>query len=401
MLYSFEKNLHIISCSVNKEKSLLALSYFRSTGETLCEPLRPVAKYLTLLIEIQPINNVKVLKAVDSCIRVQFLYPVEDTHPFPESHLLVISEEKYIEQFHINVASEDGNRVVIKNSGQIPKDRVAEDFVWAQWDMAEQRLFYIVPKRSSCVLQCIQFYPEDNFNILLEVTLDISLGDQGVSLVNFGNDFYEERGMARSPLSLQVFTNKTGGLCLFYTPPLKVEQEVNYLVAFLHKGCSKTFKVAKTDSNQIKRVSFINLDNYVAVYLPGHFLHLINTRHTDLMCYHLFLADEAARITGMCNDCPMQSLLEASVIEYCTGNLFSVSINQWLLLKFLWNCKLDCEKLAVLHCALLHLVQQAQGETQIIEWICENASSCHSFDPIQEFIIGMDFTLVFCCILQK
>lgn len=31
-------------------------------------------------------------------------------------------------------------------------------------------------------------------------------------------------------------------------------------------------------------------DSYVAVYLPDQFLHLINTRHSELMCYHLFLA---------------------------------------------------------------------------------------------------------------
>lgn len=34
-----------------------------------------VSKYLTLLIEIHPINNVRVLKAVDSCVRVQVKYP--------------------------------------------------------------------------------------------------------------------------------------------------------------------------------------------------------------------------------------------------------------------------------------------------------------------------------------
>lgn len=32
---------------------------------------------------------------------------------------------------------------MIKNSGNVPKERIAEDFVWAQWDMAEQRLYYI------------------------------------------------------------------------------------------------------------------------------------------------------------------------------------------------------------------------------------------------------------------
>ncbi|MBZ3887123.1 Gamma-secretase-activating protein [Sciurus carolinensis] len=61
------------------------------------------SKCLTLLVEIHPVNNVKVLKAVDSYIWVQ----------------------------------------VIKNSGHLPRDRIAEDFVWVQWDMSEQRLYYI------------------------------------------------------------------------------------------------------------------------------------------------------------------------------------------------------------------------------------------------------------------
>lgn len=53
-----------------------------------------VSKYLTLLIEIHPINNVRVLKAVDSCVRVQFLYPVEGRNASRESRLLLVSEDK-------------------------------------------------------------------------------------------------------------------------------------------------------------------------------------------------------------------------------------------------------------------------------------------------------------------
>ncbi|KAM4676066.1 gamma-secretase-activating protein [Discoglossus pictus] len=391
LLYSFDRAIHLISCSVNTEKTLLALSYSTATGETRYEPLRPVSRYLVLLIEIHPVNNVRVLKAVDSSVRVQFLSPVEEARPFPESHLLVISEEKYIDQFHINVSIEDGNRVVINQLGQIPKDRVAEDFVWAQWDMSEQRLFYIIPKRSSCVLYCVQFYPSDNFKMILEVPLEITLADHGVNLVNFGYFPPEDRGNVRATsLSIQVFINQKGGLCLFYLQPQTKSQEVSYTVEFLHKGCSKTFKVttAAIDSRQLKNISFINLDSYVAVYLPDHFLHLINTRHPDLMCYHMFLSGGDARIKGLDCHCPVWSVLKCSAVELCSGTLFSVSINHWSLIKFLWRSRLDSERLAVLHCVLLHMDQQTLWDTQIIEWICENLSTCQSFDPIQEFIVA-------------
>ncbi|XP_018415924.1 PREDICTED: gamma-secretase-activating protein [Nanorana parkeri] len=391
MLYSIDRDVNVISGSVNTEKTLLALSYCNSSCEVPSRVLSPVSKYLALLIEIRPANNLKVLKAVDSSVRVQFLYTDEDKHSSSESRLLIFSEEKYIEQFHIDTENED--KVVIKNSGPILKDRIAEDFVWAQWDMLGQRLFYIIPKRSSGVLHCIQFYPDENFKYVLEVALEISLADDGVTLVNLGYDPPEERGRGRvTTANLQVFTNQTGGLCLFYYQPPKESQDITYTVAFLHKGCSKTFKIAtalKEPSNcKLKRLSFINLDGYVAVYLPDHFFHLINTKYPDLMCYHLFLSDEDSRISGMCSDCPMQSLLKSCVLESCTGIIFSVAIGQEKLLKFLAGSRQDCERLAVLHCFLLHLNLHPLQETQIVEWICENVSSCQTFDPIQEFLIA-------------
>ncbi|KAG8577135.1 hypothetical protein GDO81_010073, partial [Engystomops pustulosus] len=245
--------------------------------------------------------------------------------------------------------------------------------------------------RAGCVLHCLQFYPDGKFMFVFEIPLEIPIAGQGVSLLNLGYDPPEERGWERIvSQKLQVFTHKTGGVCLFYYQPSKILQEFTYMVAFLHKGCTKTFKgrTTITDPKNLKKVSFINIDSYVAVYLPDQFLHLINTRHPELMCYHLFLAAENSRISGMCCDCPLQTVLKTHVIEYCTGILFSVSINQTQLLKFLTESRQDYERLSVLHCFLLHLDLQQQKETELIEWICENMSTCLTFDPIQEFIIG-------------
>ncbi|XP_019466677.1 gamma-secretase-activating protein-like [Meleagris gallopavo] len=169
-LYTFEKDLRIISCSINSERTLLAVSFRQYTEEErVTQLLQSVSKYLTLLIEIHPVNNVRVLKAVDSCVRVQFLYPVDGRNTSTESHLLLVSEDKYIEQFDIDVVAEEEHRVVIQNSGQLPRVRVADDLIWAQWDMTEQRLFYIVPKESRSTLKCVQFYPDEDFNSTVEV----------------------------------------------------------------------------------------------------------------------------------------------------------------------------------------------------------------------------------------
>uniref|UniRef100_A0A8D0KXR9 Gamma-secretase activating protein n=1 Tax=Strix occidentalis caurina TaxID=311401 RepID=A0A8D0KXR9_STROC len=280
----FERDLRIISCSVNNERTLLENKIVYKNKCYLKCVLFAVSKYLTLLIEIQPINNVRVLKAVDSCVRVQFLYPVEDRNTSTESRLLL----------------------VIQNSGQLPRARVADDLIWAQWDMMEQRLFYIVPK-------------------------------------------------------------------YYYFSP----------------GYNKTFTVSleRTESHQLKEVAFMNLDYYVAAYLPGQFLHLLNIQHPDLPCYSLFLTG-IVRLIDVLQNCSIQSPLMSTVLDCHVGSMYAVSISDSALLQFLQNSKRDSERLAALHCALLYFRHTEDLEMQIIWWISDNLSTCHSFDPIQEFIIA-------------
>ncbi|NWH32060.1 GSAP protein, partial [Chloropsis hardwickii] len=389
-LYMFEKNLHIISCSINNERTLLAVSFCQYTEEERASQLlQSVPKYLTLLIEIHPINNVRVLKAVDSCVRVQFLYPAEGRNASRESRLLLVSEDKYIEQFDIHVVAEEEHKVVIQKSGQLPRAKVVDDLVWAQWDMMEQRLFYIVPKESKSTLRCVQFYPDENFNSILESHLDIAVNDTQLKLVNFGYDYCQDQDVASKSLDLQVFTSKAGGLCVCCSLVSDIPHEIIYSIYFLHKGYSKTFTVSleRTESHQLKEVAFMNLDYYVAAYLPGQFLHLLNIQHPDLLCYSLFLTGEDARI-DMLQNCSIRSPWVSTALDCNAGSLYDVSISDSALLQFLQQSKRDCERLAALHCALLYFQHTEDLEMQIIRWISENLSTCHSFDPIQEFIIA-------------
>ncbi|XP_057588478.1 gamma-secretase-activating protein isoform X2 [Hippopotamus amphibius kiboko] len=395
-LYTFEKDLQVVSCSVNRERTLLAASLVQGAKEGNKSVLQPGSKCLTLLVEIHPINNVKVLKAVDSYIWVQFLYPHVESLPLPENRLLLISEEKYIERFHIQVIQEDGNRVVIKNSGHLPRERVAEDFVWAQWDMSEQRLYYIDLKKSRSVLKCIQFYAGEHFNLMFEAPLDISLSDSGFKLVNFGCDDLQDQEKLSKHLTLSVFTNHTGSLCVCYCPNIDSWEQITYSVFYFHKGHSKTFTatLGSVDSRVTKGITFLNLDYYVAVYLPGHFFHLLNIQHPDLLCHSLFLTGNN-EVIDMLPRSPLQSLSGSLVLDLCSGKLYRALLNQSYLLEFLWNTQLDCEKMALLHCVLSCGCDPRHLEAKIIQWISENISACHSFDLIQEFIIASSYWSIY------
>ncbi|XP_008050734.1 gamma-secretase-activating protein, partial [Carlito syrichta] len=133
---------------------------------------------------------------------------------------------------------------------------------------------------------------------------------------------------------------------------------------------------------------------YVAVYLPGHFFHLLNIQHPDLICHSLFLTGNN-EMTDMLPHSPLQSLSGSLVLDCSSGTLYRALLNQSYLLQFLWNTHLDSEKMAALHC----LLSCGRGlrflEDQIIQWISENISACHSFDLIQEFIIASSYWSVY------
>ncbi|PNI21962.1 GSAP isoform 8 [Pan troglodytes] len=182
-------------------------------------------------------------------------------------------------------------------------------------------------KKSRSILKCIQFYADERYNLMFEVPLDISLSNSGFKLVNFGCDYHQDRDKFSKHLTLCVFTN--------------------------HTGHSKTFTTSleNVGSHVTKGITFLNLDYYVAVYLPGHFFHLLNVQHPDLICHNLFLTGNNEMI-DMLPHCPLQSLSGSLVLDCCSGKLYRALLSQSSLLQLLQNTCLDCEKMAALHCAL-------------------------------------------------
>ncbi|MBN3320786.1 GSAP protein, partial [Atractosteus spatula] len=417
LLYTFDKEVCVSSTSVNKEETLLAVSVVqKAKRDAHREPLRPDSKCITLLIEIHPLNNTKVLKAVDCQIRVQFLYPDVEKNRVHESHLLLMSEDSYVEQFHISLATEEGYRVVIQNPDRLPKEKVAEDFTWAQWNVDTQRLFYLTVKEKS-LLRCVQFYSDRIYETLLELSLDLPASPfASVRFINFGYDHYKDEEEADGSLNLVVFMSKAGSMCVCYCQPVCAGEDVTYTIAFVHRGsmcvcycqpvcagedvtytiafvhrgCSKTYRVAVERAAPPERTDlvFISLDYYIAVCLPGHFLHFINIRQPDLLCHSLFLTGEDARLGSLGPGSTILSLPEAMLLEVQSGTLFKATISSLLLLEFLCKSRLDCHRLAALHCAVTYLTPETDVELQIIHWLCENVMSFDSFDQIQEFILA-------------
>ncbi|XP_074482333.1 gamma-secretase-activating protein [Sebastes fasciatus] len=405
LLYTFDKQVCVSSCSLNKEETLLAVSLAQNTrGE---ERLKPISKCLTLLIEIHPINNTKVLKAVDCRVKVQFLHTETDRRSVPESHLLLLTEDRYVDLYHVLVTRQEGYRVVMANPERLSKtvERIVEDFSWVQWDGHTQRVYYVTHTQDKFLMRCVQFYPYHNCETVLELPLELPANlFRTVKFVNLGFDHYHTERPEQELVRMKVFTNRIGSMCVCYSQPLKDRQELIYTVVLVNKDCRKTFRVSLGSDQKDTQLHplFIPIGYHMLVYLQDRFLHCINTRQQEMLCHSLFLSGVDVDLGLQCqwaNVTVLHSEEESSgsLLDLTTGRIHTAELSPAFLLHILRrsdtpsrcpNSKTDPQRLAALHCLLVYMGNDPKLELKIIEWLCDNVNAFESFDQIQEFILA-------------
>ncbi|XP_034529315.1 gamma-secretase-activating protein isoform X2 [Notolabrus celidotus] len=413
LLYTFDKQVCVSSCSLNKEETLLAVSLAQNTrGE---ERLKPISKCLTLLIEIHPINNTKVLKAVDCRVKVQFLNSETDRRSVLESHLLLITEDGYVDLYHVLLTKQEGYRVVMANPERLTKtaERIVEDFHWVQWDGHTQRLYHLT-HNVKFLMRCVQFYPNHNCEIMLEFPLELPANPfSTVKFVNLGFDHYHMERPEQELVRMEVFTNRIGSMCVCYSQLIKDKHEVMYTVVLLHKDCSKTFRESLGSDQSSQKASqlhplFIPIGYYILVYLQGYFLHCINTRQQEMLCHSLFLSGPDVDLGLQCPSANITVLhseedSNGKLLDQATGRIHSAELSSAYLLQILRSdtrsrCpsgKTEPQRLAALHCLLVYMGNDPNLELKVIEWLCDNVNAFESFDQIQEFILASLYRISF------
>ncbi|XP_059182107.1 gamma-secretase-activating protein [Centropristis striata] len=410
-LYTFDKQVCVSSCSLNKEETLLAVSLAQNTrGE---ERLKPISKCLTLLIEIHPINNTKVLKAVDCRVKVQFLHSETDRRSVLESHLLLLTEDGYVDLYHVHLTRQEGYRVVMSNPERLSKtaERIVEDFCWVQWDGHTQRVYYLTHNvthtQDKFLMRCVQFYPNHNCEIVLELPLELP-GNlfRTVKFVNLGFDHYHVKKPEQDLFRMEVFTNTIGSMCVCYSQPVKDKQELMYTVVLVQKDCSKTFRVSLGSEQSSQNATqlhplFIPIGYHMLVYLQDCFLHCINTRQHEMLCHSLFLSGsdvdlglqfQSANITVL----HAEKESSGSLLDLSSGRIHTAELSPAFLLQILRSdspsrcpsSKTDPQRLAALHCLLVYMGNDPNLELKVIEWLSDNMNALESFDQIQEFILA-------------
>uniref|UniRef100_UPI0037E90EB2 gamma-secretase-activating protein n=1 Tax=Semicossyphus pulcher TaxID=241346 RepID=UPI0037E90EB2 len=413
LLYTFDKQVCVSSCSLNKEETLLAVSLEQNTRGQ--ERLKPISKCLTLLIEIHPINNTKVLKAVDCRVKVQFLNSEPDRRSLLESHLLLLTEDGYVDLYHVLLAKQEGYRVVMANPERLTKtaERIVEDFNWVQWDGHTQRLYYLT-HNVKFLMRCVQFYPNHYGETVLELPLELPANPfRTVKFVNLGFDHYHVERPEQELVRMEVLTDRIGSMCVCCSQPVKDKQEVIYTVVLVHKDCSKAFRVSLDSEQSPQKATqlhplFIPIGYYILVYLHGYFLHCINTRQQELLCHSLFLSGHDVDLGLQCQSANITVLhaeeeSSSSLLDLATGRIHTAELSPAYLLRILRSdtpsrcpsSKTDLQRLAALHCLLVYMGNDPKLELKIIEWLCDNVNAFESFDQIQEFILASLYRISF------
>nr|XP_020455316.1 gamma-secretase-activating protein isoform X2 [Monopterus albus] len=406
LLYSFDKQVCVSSCSLNKEETLLAVTLTQNTRGD--EHLKPISKCLTLLIEISPLNNTKVLKAVDCRVKVQFLDQETDRRSVLESHLLLLTEDGYVDLYHVLLTRQEGYRVVMAHPERLPRtaERIVEDFSWVQWDRDTQRLYYLTHK-DKFLLRCVQFYPNHNYDTVFELSLELPANPfYTVKFVNLGFDYYHTERPEQELVRMEVFTNRIGSMCVCYSQPLKDKPELIYNVVLVHKACSKKFRVSLGSDQSQQKTSqlhplFIPIGYYILVYLQDYFLHCVNTRQQEMLCHSLFLSGHDVNVGLQCQSANITVLhaeeeSNSSLLDLASGKIHIAELSPAYLLQILQSdtpsrcpgSKADHQRLAALHCLLVYMGNDPNLELKIVEWLCDNVNAFESFDPIQEFILA-------------
>ncbi|XP_078137506.1 gamma-secretase-activating protein isoform X3 [Sander vitreus] len=410
LLYTFDKQVCVSSCSLNKEETLLAVSLAQNTrGE---ERLKPISKCLTLLIEIHPINNTKVLKAVDCRVKVQFLHSETDRRSVLESHLLLLTEDGYADLYHVLLTRQEGYRVVMANPERLSKtaERIVEDFCWVQWDGHTQRVYYLTHNvthtQDKFLMRCVQFYTNHKCETVLELPLELPANlFHTVKFVNLGFDHYHMERPEQELVRLEVFTDRIGSMCVCYSQPLKDKQELIYTVVLVHKDCRKTFRVSLGSDQSPQKAAylhplFIPIGYHILVYLQDYFLHCVNTRQQEMLCHSLFLSGLDVDLGLQCQSANITVLhaeeeSSGSLLDLASGRIHTAELSPAFLLQILRSdtprcpsSKADPQRLAALHWLLVYMGNDPNLELKIIEWLCDNVYAFESFDQIQEFILA-------------
>ncbi|XP_012937680.1 gamma-secretase-activating protein [Aplysia californica] len=333
VIYTYDKKVKVVSCSMNKEQTLLAFSIVKPR-ESSSEKKHKASKdhhrhqtfhfkdvYQAYLAELQSVEKIVYSLNIDrsSFIKVQFLYADQQGQEHSrESNMLVFLHKESIGLYKVPMAR-IGDRGIMMSS-QPETIQVVRKFVWCQWDVEQQRLHYIENIRMenggngeiSQKMSTIQFHGRAQYENMIDIPINFPFPYIRTKDKPLYADIPLHPGIPELTLNVTVLTQSSGTFCLCYhklisQPKSKASaqtpsevQDVEYYVSMVHHAKTLYGCVSSLPKHIVmqKRLVFSWLGSYLVVMLPGYFVHLLNVGQAFEPCHHILLHDTKVCLGG-------------------------------------------------------------------------------------------------------
>ncbi|CAH3115558.1 unnamed protein product [Porites lobata] len=445
ILFIHDKKVTVVGASVNQERTLLAFTVTECYFGLVDDPSSPVipAIYKSFIAEIRPQKRIYSLSIERHTFqRVQFLYGEYlgyGSNSKKESHMLFLHHNVAIGLYHIPMAR-SGDRGMFIN-GQPRVQQVTDKFFWAQWDSQYQRLYLVYPEYKN-KYGYAELDGEDVTPDLIFTSYQFNERRSHFRVLNFPLPFpdvdlfsktshpeYIDVALAQTVsekhLNMQVVSLPIKGsfyICLQH--PVSGEttesqsssgpsaeghpSQLEYSVYVLHHGCLMhcvlpTVTLPTTDL-QNYRLFFSSLNDYLMVFLPGRFMHLLNCSPEREPCHHIILQGDAVpklSSTDVSSDEPrlllylnkeISTSLQTGpyIFDSMSGNAYKYNFDKAALADLFARTHMPSTRLAILHLAVIHL-RDSNLIKKIFEHLSHDPASPECLDLLREYLVGSTY----------
>ncbi|XP_068719795.1 gamma-secretase-activating protein-like isoform X2 [Montipora capricornis] len=442
LVFIHDKKVSVVGASVNKERTLLGFTITESYFGLVEDPSAPNTPviYKSFLAEIQPQKRIYSLAIERHTFqRVQFLYGEYGSSSKKESHMLFLHHNEAIGLYHIPMARSGDKGMFI--NGQPRIQQVTDEFKWAQWDSQHQRLYVVYPKQKTSdetvdddedvnpdlMFAAYQFKERSSYVRVLYLPipfLDVELLSktsipeyldanaaltQTVSEKHINMHVVSLQGKGSFYICLQLLVTKQASETQSSSGNAAEQfSQLEYSVYVLHHGCLMncvlpTVRPRREDLENY-RIFFSSLNDYVMVFLPGHFMHLLNCNPERQPCHHIILQGDAVpkfpsskasfcepRLLLYLNKEISTSLQTGPYIYDCSTNAaYKYSFNKATLAELFAKTHMPSTRLAILHLAVIHLRDSGLIK-KIFEHLSHDPASPECLDLLREYLVGSTY----------
>ena len=303
-LYQHDSQTSICAATINSELTLLAFTMMMEENGEKC--------YDCFIAEIRPQERVFTLNLEGPEFRMlQFLHNDSSSknrmgRNVPPSRLLLVIPNSIICQYQFKMQQVRQGAIVVSQPEQ---EIIQRNFMWYQWDPQMQWLYYArfegnidrsVSGRNSLTLHCKSFAssaPQHIFTLSLPLPLPYK-----ESLYTSSMTYYDSPFAFRLPveeINMQIIYRPDGFWCVCLQhctgEACDSESKVDYSVYILHNGYTLYAQVPLPAlTSEDLYIHFMLIGCFVAAYIPGVMLHLLNIGPRVDPCHHLMFGSDMA-----------------------------------------------------------------------------------------------------------